>query len=53
MADSPVLFTVLAIIITSNPSLHILVPFILVTSQWQAQYQAGGRIKGQTTTQKN
>ena len=33
MADSPVLFTVLAIIITSNPSLHILVPFILVTSQ--------------------
>ena len=53
MADYPVCFTMITNIISSYPSPHMVVPFVLVPLDWQSQYQARYGKRGQTTTQKH
>ena len=52
MNYSPVLFTILANIISSDPSPHMVVQFILVPIHWHAQWKLRDSKKGQTTTKK-
>ena len=52
MADSLVCVKILTNIISSNPSPHMVVPFILVTLHRQPQFQAKERKRGHTATNK-
>ena len=50
IADSPVLFKIINIIVSSNPIPHMAVPFILVLIHFQEQCQARESKRVKTST---
>ena len=53
MSESPVLFTILTNNISSNPSPHMVVPFLMVPIHWQEIFQERERKRVQIATKKS